>query len=242
MNYAILLSGGKGTRIGSDMPKQYLRSGSFMMVTWALKALLECESVDSVFVVAEPEWRERIEEDAADAGMDIEKIGGYAVPGSNRQLSIVNGMKEIIQSVSDDGRDDIASMNDGDTVLLHDAARPFVSVKLLNACYAALPGHGGVMPALPMKDTVYLSEDGEMVSELLDRKKIFAGQAPELFYFKPYYKANLVLLPDRIHRVNGASEPAVLAGMDVVMIPGEEGNFKVTTGADLERFLHKEIN
>ena len=68
-------------------------------------------------------------------------------------------------------------------------------------------------------------------------EKIFAGQAPELFLFGKYYRANQSLLPnDEILRINGSTEPAISAGMDVVMIPGDETNFKITTGADLRRF------
>ena len=234
MNYALLLSGGTGTRIESDKPKQYMKAGSHMMVTWALKALLECEAVDRVYIVAEHEWRELIEADADKAGLDVGRIGGYAIPGTNRQTSILNGMQEIIRFA--DEKVDIAAMDDGDTVLIHDAARPFVTVSLLNECYGALPGHDGVMPVLPMKDTVYLSEDGLSVSELLDRKKVFAGQAPELFYLKPYYEANMALMPDKIYMICGASEPAIISGMRIKMIPGDEDNFKVTTVADLNRF------
>ena len=92
------------------------------------------------------------------------------------------------------------------------------------------------MPALPMKDTVYLSADGKRITELIDRSCVYAGQAPELFLLKPYFQANRALLAeDRIMRINGASEPAVMAGMDIALIPGDERNFKVTTRADLER-------
>ncbi len=51
-----------------------------------------------------------------------------------------------------------------------------------------------------------------------------------------YYEASRKLLPDRILSINGSAEPAVLDGMDIVMIPGDEGNFKITTREDLERF------
>ncbi len=234
MNYAILLSGGTGTRIGSTTPKQYLRVGSCMMVTRALKAILECRAVDSVFIVAEQEWRSIIEADAVKMGLDTGKIGGYAIPGKNRQLSIINGMQEILRSGEENI--DAESVPAKDTVLIHDAARPLVSVRLLDDCYEALPGHDGVMPVLPMKDTVYLSEDGAAVSRLIPREKLFAGQAPELFYLKSYYKANMMLMPDKITTINGASEPAVIGGMDIIMIPGDENNFKVTTVADLTRF------
>lgn len=54
-----------------------------------------------------------------------------------------------------------------------------------------------------------------------------------------YYDANVALLPDRILGINGSTEPAVLAGMDVMLVPGDEGNFKITTAEDLERFRRK---
>ena len=87
-----------------------------------------------------------------------------------------------------------------------------------------------------MKDTVYYSRDGYTVGKLLDRKTIYAGQAPEVFLLGKYYEANRRLLPDRILRINGSTEPAIMARMDIAMIPGDEGNFKITTRADLERF------
>ena len=90
-----------------------------------------------------------------------------------------------------------------------------------------------------MKDTVYFSEDGENVTSLIDRGKVYAGQAPELFKLMPYIKANEVLLPDKILLINGSTEPAVMAGMDIVMIPGDENNYKITTKADMERFEEK---
>ena len=234
MNYVILLSGGTGTRIESEVPKQYVRAGGHMMVTHALKPLLETGIIDAVYVVAEHEWRELIAADALNAGLNTEKIAGYAIPGTNRQTSILNGMQEIIRSVNT--RVNVSAMGDEDTVLIHDAARPFLAADLLERCFKALAGHDGVMPVLSMKDTVYLSEDGQSVSELLERNKVFAGQAPELFRFKAYYYANMKLMPDKIHRINGASEPAVLDGLDIAMIPGDEENIKVTTDADLKKY------
>lgn len=121
-------------------------------------------------------------------------------------------------------------------ILIHDAVRPNLTKEQITACFEALKNHDGVMPVLPMKDTVYLSDGGRCVSELLDRKKIFAGQAPEVFDFDKYYTANLRLLPDGLRRINGSTEPAVMAGMNIAMIPGDENNYKITTKADLEHF------
>ena len=87
-----------------------------------------------------------------------------------------------------------------------------------------------------MKDTVYFSEDGKCISSLINREKVYAGQAPEVFRLVPYIKANEALLPTEILAVNGSTEPAIMAGMDIVMIPGDENNYKITTMADMKKF------
>ena len=148
------------------------------------------------------------------------------MPGENRQLSIYHGLKDICSYAEESGY-----------VFIHDAARPLLSKKQITDCLEGVLGHDGLMPVLPMKDTVYESNDGgNSVARLLDRSSIYAGQAPEVFQIGRYFSANQKLLPDRIRAINGSTEPAVLDGMDIAMIPGDEGNFKITTQADLERF------
>jgi 2-C-methyl-D-erythritol 4-phosphate cytidylyltransferase len=100
----------------------------------------------------------------------------------------------------------------------------------------------GAMPVLPMKDTVYLSEDGLSVSALLERKQVFAGQAPESFRFGKYIAANEVLLPEKILKINGSAEPAILAGMQIKMISGDENNYKITTETDLRKFIDEKTS
>ena len=126
-----------------------------------------------------------------------------------------------------------------DHVLIHDAARPLLSAEQIVDCLDAAREHDGVIPVLMMKDTVYSSEDGLTITSLLNRSQIYAGQAPEVFRLGVYYEANKRLLPDAILRINGSTEPAVMAGLDIAMIPGDEGNFKITTRTDLERFRRK---
>ena len=191
-----------------------------MMITRSLHALFQCRQIEGVQIVADAVWHEEIKRDFSKDG-----ILGFSSPGATRQLSILNGLE------------DIATVYDEDTVvLIHDAARPFVSVETLEACIQACDNHDGAMPVLPMKDTVYFSENGVTVTSLLEREKIFAGQAPEAFVLGKYLAANRALLPEKILGIKGSTEPAVLADMDIAMIPGDESNFKVTTRADLERY------
>lgn len=235
---ALILSGGTGTRMGVDTPKQYLKINDRPVISYCMERLFTHEGIDAVQIVADELWRdeilnlmERIVADGRNRNTSektdrgIEKFHGFSAPGKTRQLSILNGLKDIRKYAAD-----------GDYVLIHDAARPLLSEKQITDCLDAIEGHDGVLPVLPMKDTVYASEDGRRITSLLDRSRVYAGQAPELFVLGKYYAANKALLPERILQINGSTEPAVMAGMDIAMIPGDERNFKITTRADLERF------
>lgn len=245
MNTAILLSGGVGNRLPSDVPKQYIYINGRMLITYALEALVKSHFISRIMIVAEEKWQEYILSDAAVNNVPTDKIMGFAKPGFNRQASVINGMQEVLRKIASQSLRSEAyckenlkdsGITEDDTVFIHDAARPFLAQRQIEDCFAALNGHDGVLPVLPMKDTVYLSRDSRTVSELLDRDCIFAGQAPELFCFRKYYQANMALAPERLAVINGSAEPAVMAGMDIVMVPGDENNFKITTPQDLEHF------
>lgn len=235
---ALLLSGGTGTRMGVETPKQYIEVKGKPIIAYCLRTLLTHEGIDAVQIVADQMWRETIGKcvdelcvigKGADDPGSGNKLRGFSEPGRTRQLSILNGLEDIRQYAGD-----------SDYVLIHDAARPLLTAKQVSACLDAVAaGHDGALPILPMKDTVYYSEDGRAVTSLLERSRIFAGQAPEIFALGKYYEANQRLLPEKILRINGSTEPAVMAKMDIAMIPGDEGNFKITTKADLERFQEK---
>lgn len=224
MNVALLLSGGTGTRLGSDIPKQYIEVGGRPIISYCIERLSAHGGIDAIHIVADSVWQELLTEWLAvyDLG---KKFRGFSKPGRNRQLSIINGIEDI-RNYS----------QDSDSVLIHDAARPLLSEKLIWDCLNALPGHDGVLPVLPMKDTVYVSADGKKVTSLLNRRWIYAGQAPEVFRLGAYYEANRRLLPNEIMAINGSAEPAVMAGMNIAVITGDENNYKITTVTDLERF------
>lgn len=224
MNIALILSGGTGTRLGADIPKQYIEVGGKPIICYCVEQLLEHDRIDAVQIVADQSWQDLISDWISDSNV-INKFKGFSLPGENRQLSIFNGLENIRKYASDD-----------DFVLIHDAARPLISKKMISSCVDAVAGYDGVLPVLPMKDTVYLSVDGKKVDSLIDRNQIHAGQAPEIFNFGKYFEANKQLLPSEILKINGSTEPAIMAGMNIALIPGDERNFKITTKADLERF------
>ncbi len=229
MNIALILSGGTGTRLGANIPKQYIEVCGRPIISYCVEQFVKHKEIDAIQIVADKQWQETILNcfGINKCLMDNynRKFRGFSKPGENRQLSIYYGLKDICSYAKE-----------SDNVIIHDAARPLISVQMITDSLEAVTEHDGVIPVLSMKDTVYKSEDGKKISALLDRSEIYAGQAPETFQIGKYYKANEKLFPDQIRSVNGSTEPAVMAGLDIVMIPGDEGNFKITTKEDLERF------
>ena len=220
MNVALILSGGVGSRLEAEIPKQYIEVNGKKIIDYCLETFEACECIDAIQIVADDKWHEDISKEA------WRKLRGFSVPGKTRQLSILNGLESIR-----------AYAGEADVVIIHDAARPLVSARMIEMLVNAAMEHDGALPVLPMKDTVYFSEDGQRITSLLERKCIYAGQAPESFVLGKYYAANKALSAEEMLKINGSTEPAVLAGMDIAMIPGDERNFKITTKEDLRRFI-----
>ena len=225
MNYAIILSGGIGSRMKMDgFPKQYLEVNGKPILVYTLEIFQKNSNVDVIVVVAAKEWEEQIQQWAVDFGLTKVKL--VAPCGASRQESIRNGLKACITE----------SVSDEDNVIIHDAVRPLLSDELISKCFRALSENEGCMPVIPVNDTVYQSRDGEYIESLLNRDTLFAGQAPEAFNLLKYYNVNKDLTESELEKIRGTSEIAYRNNMKIRLIPGEERNFKITTQVDLRRF------
>ena len=219
MAIAIILSGGTGLRASTDIPKQYIEVNNIPVIADSINVFEGHEDIFKYVIVAADKWTDYITKFTG------EKFIGFAPAGETRQLSILNGLKVLSNIAADD-----------DTIIIHDAARPFVSANIISELVNACKTHDGAMPALPVKDTMYIRK-GDKVHSLIDRDTIISGQAPEAFLYKKYLEANEALLPEKIMSIKGSTEPAFMAGMDVAVIDGDENNFKITTKEDLERYI-----
>ena len=226
MNFAIILSGGIGSRMRTDgFPKQYIEINGKPILLYTLEKFEKTNCVDKIVIVADDKWHSNIKNWILKFGINS-KFAGFAKPGNSRQRSILNGLEFC----------KMLSHSETDNVIIHDGVRPCVTEDLIKACLDACSEYDGCMPVIPVTDTIYYSEDGKEITNLLDRSKLFAGQAPEAFRFNKYYEINKSADLEEIENTKGTTEIAYRNGLNIRLIPGEYANFKLTTPTDLERF------
>ena len=224
MNIAIILSGGVGSRMGLNIPKQYVMVSYHPVINYCLKTFLENSNIDAIVIGVADEWLDFVKE-------HIKKLNPlkpiyYAKPGETRQYSIYNALNTVKMN----------GFSNEDIVIIHDAARPLVSHALINRCIDGCKEADGIMPVIPVKDTTYLSEDGKHIKSLLNRSHLWAGQAPEAFRFGKYIKIHDEMSREELLKINGSTEIAFKVGLNCQMVEGDPMNFKITTPEDLSNF------
>jgi len=211
---AVIVAAGRGQRAGGGLPKQYRHVAGEPVIRPTLAAFLAHPQIDAVQPVihADDEALYR----AATAGMDLlPPVEG----GATRQVSVRAGLEALCTMAPN-------------LVLIHDAARPFLTGALISRAIAAGTEHGAAVPAIAIADTVKKIDEQAVVIETLDRGRLRMVQTPQAFGFS--------LIIDAHRRAAGAglvdfSDDAALAewaGHRVTVFEGETGNAKLTTDAD----------
>jgi len=226
MNAALILAGGTGERLNEiGIPKQYY-SADKPVIVYSLLVFQKCEAVSVISITASSEWQPKIEEWVNEYG--ISKFKTFALPGRTRQHSVYNGLIALSNL-----------LNGSDLVIIHDAARPFVTEQDINKLIESSSGFDGATPFIKINDTVYQSKDKKQITALLNRDELFAGQTPECYNFGKYLLAHNRLSDEEIGDIRGSSEIAFKAGMNVCLCEGNINNFKISTMQDLEYFKYR---
>jgi len=211
--WAVLAAAGRGERLGSDRPKAFARLGGRPLLAESLERLEGSDWIDSIVVAAPPEWEEPAILLAEELGAG--KVSSVVTGGASRSESV----REALAEVADDAA----------VVLVHDAARPLLPDEVIERVLAPLSeGWDGVVPALPVRDTVKRVE-GDRVVETLPRGELVAVQTPQAFIASILREA---LAGD----VSGASDCASLVeslGGRVKVVEGDPRLLKITSTEDL---------
>jgi 2-C-methyl-D-erythritol 4-phosphate cytidylyltransferase/2-C-methyl-D-erythritol 2,4-cyclodiphosphate synthase len=212
---AVIVAAGAGLRAGGDRPKQYQTVAGKPVIWWALKAFCDHPLISLVQPVIGENHQDLF--DAATAGLAIERaVGG----GSTRQESCRIGIEA-------------AEALDPDRVLIHDAARPFVSADLITRVVIELDNHRAVVPGLPIIETLKRASEG-LVAETVDRRNMWIAQTPQGFDYAAIRAAHRKAHGQGISDFTDDAAVAAFAGIPVAMIMGADDNRKLTTNADIE--------
>ncbi len=230
MNIALVLSGGTGSRMRTEVPKQYLEIAGKPVLVHTMEQFQRCSEIDGMIVVAAGCWIEQISQWKNEFGFT--KLLRIALAGADRQQSILSGLLAA-EPFMPGGEDN---------VIIQDAVRPLTSVRLIEQLLLGLQEAPCVMPVLPVTDTIYTSTDGQWTDGLLERSTLFAGQAPEAFHYWEYLKLYKETSAEELSRMSGSCQLPQSKGWKVKMIPGERENIKITVPLDwqiCERILEE---
>ncbi|WP_313345226.1 2-C-methyl-D-erythritol 4-phosphate cytidylyltransferase [Sedimentibacter sp.] len=212
---AIIVAAGKGTRMGSEIPKQFLSIGGKTILDTTLYKFEKSNEVDEIILIVSKEDLDYIRSEVAD---DYKKITCIEAGGSTRTESVYEGIKAV--------------RKDCGIVLIHDGVRPFISYNLILNCVEGANNYRACIPVIDVVDTVKeITEDG-FVNQTMKRSSIKAVQTPQAFEYE--------LISDCYY--NAVTEDAVFTddssiveyyGYKVKTIDGLAKNIKITTPQDL---------
>ncbi|MFQ5601084.1 MAG: 2-C-methyl-D-erythritol 4-phosphate cytidylyltransferase [Candidatus Krumholzibacteriia bacterium] len=218
---ALLVAGGRGERMGGTTPKQFRLLEGRMLLMYALEALAESPLVHGIVVVVPGGWEDRVREELRRERLH-ERVESIVRGGETRQQSVRRGLHVLAQYTH---------------VLVHDAARPFLTQALIRTTVAAVHRKRAATVAVPVSDTLMRSAAGEQTAEAvhaIDRQGVWAVQTPQAF------ELALLLEAHEEARRKGldASDDGTLVldlGRTVEFVRGTWWNIKVTREEDVQR-------
>ncbi|WP_420332440.1 bifunctional 2-C-methyl-D-erythritol 4-phosphate cytidylyltransferase/2-C-methyl-D-erythritol 2,4-cyclodiphosphate synthase [Roseibium sp.] len=224
---ALIVAAGRGTRLsdpGNRQPKQYKLIAGRPVLSHTLDAFLNHPRISKIMTVIHPDDTALYGAAATAAECTVkDKELLTAFGGDTRQQSVLAGLKAL----EDTGCE---------CVLIHDAARPFVSETVIDGLLAQLDaGADGVLAAIPVVDTLKHCEEPGQPLRTIDRSGLWAAQTPQAFPFKLILDAHLSAAEAKRNDFTDDTGLAEWAGVSVKLSEGDPGNFKITTWQDLSR-------
>lgn len=228
MNYAGILAGGKGTRMGiTERPKQYLKIGAkeTPIIVLTIKAFLECDKIDQIVIATPAAWSEYTEVLIGEhfTEQDVARIH-VIVGGAERSESL----KNICTFIRDTW-----GLSDDDILVSHDAVRPFLTQRIIEENISYTREVGCVDTVVPATDTIVMSEAGEKIDDIPPRSHYFQGQTPQSFFINEYLETYESLTEEERFALTDACKVYVFRGKPVQLVMGEYSNIKITTPHDI---------
>jgi len=224
----IVLAGGKGSRMQSDVPKQYMELLGKPLLYYALKAFEESNAEQVVLVTAEGDEDYCRNELVESYGFT--KVIAVTAGGAERYASVWNGL-QCLKAQTGEGQSESC---EPDIVLIHDGARPLVTVELINRLIAETEHYGACVAGMPVKDTIQMTDEHGVITLTPKRESLWSAQTPQAFEFSLVYDAYRKLMEEsEIQATDDAMVVGLYHDIAIQMVRGNYSNIKVTTPEDL---------
>ena len=215
----VVPAGGSGTRMGNEIPKQFLQLGGVPLLIHALRVFESSKTIAEIVVVVPQDAITYCQQELVPQ-YALSKVSTVTAGGARRQDSVWNGLQAV------DKRTKI--------VVVHDAVRPFVTGTMIEDVVDGARNHGAAIVAIPLHDTVKRAAPDGMIDATLDRQRLWSAQTPQAFDVESLREAH------RSSQESGAeaTDDAFLVeriGRRVAIVNGSPDNIKVTRPEDLVR-------
>ncbi len=219
MNTAIVLAGGSGKRMNSDIPKQYMLLNGKPVIYYSLKAFEQSPHIDEIILVTARDYIEYVKNEIA--GSEFTKLTKIIEGGRERFDSVWAGLQQT---------------NENGYVYIHDGARPCIDQNIINACHEAVIKSNACVAAAPVKDTIKVADADGYAVNTPDRKTLWQIQTPQAF------KANVIKEAySRLYGAgdfNGITDDAMVVekygAARVKLVDCGYCNIKITTPEDMK--------
>ncbi len=217
-NYAVILAGGTGTRMGSVTPKQFLKIKNKPVIAYTIGAFQRHPMIDGIVVVVHADYTEQIER--LKKKHDFNKIVEILPGGETRQGSSYNAVTVF------DFRDD-------DILLFNDAVRPFVTGEIIEACITETAEHGAAGVCVKATDTIVEAAPENFIENMPERETLRNEQTPQCFKYSVIREAHEKAREKNFSNATDDIRLVLDIGHRVKIVEGSYDNIKITTAGDL---------
>ncbi len=214
---AVVPAAGRGHRMGTQTPKQYLMLGGLPLLVHSLRVLEASDAISAVVLATPQADLDYCRQDIV-GRYGFKKVRQVVAGGAERQDSVRLGLA--------------AAGSEAEIVLVHDAVRPFLTTSMIAEVVDAAAKHGAAIVAIPMRDTVKRAGLDGLIEETVDRKPLWLAQTPQAFKRTLLEEAHAIALRDGF-RATDDSQLIEHLGHRVAIVEGSTDNIKVTRPEDL---------
>ncbi len=224
MVVAAVLAGGSGSRMGADIPKQFLEICGEPIIVRSIRAFTENSRVD-VCIVSVNEMYLEYTNELIDRFLP-EREGIYVISGGNTRGETLEGVLLFMEE---------KGILNNSTVITHDAVRPFITDRIINENIDAAEKYSACNTCVPAVDTIFLSADGSFISSVPDRSSVFHAQTPQSFNAEKLLSLIKKMPYDDFLALTDGCSVFTYHNENVFMVMGENYNIKITYPDDIGR-------